>query len=88
MLWNFGIKRISSFEILKMFVELLLFLVTVLLTFILYKIWNVDRRHFQRRNLKYVSQFAHLKILIGVVLNRYTPIELAEKGYYEFPDER
>lgn len=70
-----------------MIVEVLLFLVTVTFTFAAYKVAKVDRKYYERRNIKSKSQYAELVDFVKIVFGRLTPVEIATNGYNVFPDE-
>lgn len=70
-----------------MLVEIILFGVTALLTYVLYKLATIDRLYFEKRNIKYRNQSSALQIFLRVLFSQYTAIELAELGYNAFRDE-
>lgn len=70
-----------------MFIEIFLFGVTVILSFILYKLLTIDRLYFEKRNLKYTPITFMWTNFINLLIGRDTVTEFVQKLYYTFPDE-
>lgn len=70
-----------------MLIEIILFCVTVALTFILYKLSRDDRSYFEKRNIKSKSTSDGWKDFIGIFTKRYNTKEFGHRQYNLFPEE-
>lgn len=70
-----------------MLIEIILFGVTALLTYILYKLAKVDRSYFEKRNLKYIPQLSGWFGFFRIIFNSMTATELASQTYNAFANE-
>lgn len=70
-----------------MLIEIFLFGVTVILSYIVYKLSKVDRLYFEKRNLKYRTLSYSVCTLFKMATGQFTAAEAAQRSYTAFPNE-
>lgn len=71
-----------------MIIELILFCITTILSFILFKLLTVDRSYYERKNVKFKPQsFGLENLLFGFLLGRLTAAEFSKRLYDAFENE-